>query len=631
MIGKLARRSSPLAPLRLVMLSGDWIPVTLPDRIQACWADVTVYGLGGATEASIWSNYFLIEAVDPTWPSIPYGKPLTNQSFQVLDTNLNPRPVWAPGDLYIGGIGLALGYWKDEEKTQAKFIIHPQTGERLYKTGDLARYLPDGNLEFLGREDFQVKIRGHRIELGEIENALLQYPGIKEAVVNALGDPKGHRQLVGYVVLDHNAQESLDVIPVGSHGTITDPINRLEFKLRQPAIRQQLENQPIALLTRPFDESRRHDWLARQSYRRFLNEGIPLEAFSDFLSCLQQMPLENAPLPKYRYPSAGNLYPVQTYLYVKAGRIEGLAGGTYYYHPVYHQLVPLQVEEKQPVGDFQLGAANQTIFAQAAFALFLVGDLAAIAPLYGEIARDFALLEAGYMSQLLMMQAPQHELGLCPIGGVDRTLLQSALALEADHQLLHCLAGGRIDPCQMRTWLQPTGAESTGAEKSSGHETTDTSWSQQLQKHLAQKLPDYMIPTAYLFLDALPLTPNGKVDRKALPLPDLTIGESKGFTPPCTATEQILADLWSTLLGVQQVGIHDDFFTLGGDSLILTQLRTRLCDRLQIDLPLRTFFEKNTIADFATYIDAHKAAHTMAVHPSGSQDQLNTDVEEEIW
>ncbi|MEZ4860210.1 MAG: AMP-binding protein [Caldilineaceae bacterium] len=627
------------SPLRLVMLSGDWIPVTLPDRIKACWPGVTVYGLGGATEASIWSNYFLIEEVDRIWPSIPYGKPLTNQSFQVLDANLNPRPVWLPGDLYIGGIGLALGYWKDEEKTQAKFIIHPQTGQRLYKTGDLARYLPDGNLEFLGREDFQVKIRGHRIELGEIENTLLQYPGIKEAVVNAVGDPKGHRQLAGYVVLDTHAQESLNAVPMALkqipdvyeqrlNGTITDPINRLEFKLRQPGIRHQLEYPPIALPSRPFDEHRRHDWLARQSYRRFLEEVIPLEVFSDFLSCLQQMRLEDAPLPKYRYPSAGNLYPVQTYLYVKPGRIDGLAGGCYYYHPAYHQLVPLQSEQNQSMGDFQVGAANQTIFTQAAFTLFLVADLAAIAPIYGEIARDFALLETGYVSQLLMMQAPSYELGLCPLGVADQTSLQSAFALGTEHQLLHCLAGGRIDPCQMKTWLQPTAIESAGAEKSS---SDSMSWSQRLQKHLGQKLPDYMIPTVYLFLNALPLTPNGKVDRKALPLPDLTTGENRNFTPPHTATEQLLAALWSTLLDVRQVGIYDNFFALGGDSLILTQLRTRLREHLQIDLPLGTFFEKNTIADFAMYIDAYKAAQTMAVHPNGTQDQLNIDDEEETW
>lgn len=186
--------------LRLVMLSGDWIPVALPDRIRACAPHAELFSLGGATEASIWSILYPIETVDPAWKSIPYGKPMVNQSFHVLDDALEPRPVWVPGNLYIGGIGLAQGYWRDAEKTAASFITHPRTGERLYKTGDLGRYLPDGNIEFLGREDFQVKIRGFRIELGEIEVTLEQHPAVERAVVTAAGDSKGARSLVAYVV-----------------------------------------------------------------------------------------------------------------------------------------------------------------------------------------------------------------------------------------------------------------------------------------------------------------------------------------------------------------------------------------------------------------------------------------------
>lgn len=143
--------------LRLVLLSGDWLPVSLPEQIRALCPDVQVVSLGGATEASIWSILYPIEQVDPTWRSIPYGRPMANQYFYVLNAALEPCPIWVPGQLYIGGIGLALGYWRDEEKTNASFMIHPRTQERLYKTGDLGRYLPDGNIEFLGREDFQVK------------------------------------------------------------------------------------------------------------------------------------------------------------------------------------------------------------------------------------------------------------------------------------------------------------------------------------------------------------------------------------------------------------------------------------------------------------------------------------------
>ena len=187
--------------LRLVMMSGDWIPVGLPDRIRALASraeGIDVMSLGGATEASIWSITYPIEKVDPEWVSIPYGAPMVNQRFHVLNDRLEPAPVWVPGQLYIAGIGVALGYWRDAERTGASFITHPVTGERLYRTGDLGRYLPDGHIEFLGREDFQVKIQGYRIELGEIETVLAQHEAVRDAVVVAVGQARGVKRLVGY-------------------------------------------------------------------------------------------------------------------------------------------------------------------------------------------------------------------------------------------------------------------------------------------------------------------------------------------------------------------------------------------------------------------------------------------------
>ncbi|MFS0581059.1 amino acid adenylation domain-containing protein [Brevibacillus sp. 179-C9.3 HS] len=195
--------------LRLVLLSGDWIPLDLPDKIKAYFPHVQVIGLGGATEASIWSNFFVIQDIDPSWKSIPYGRPMVNQRYHVLSEWMGDCPVWVPGQLYISGTGLAKGYWNDESKTNEKFITHPRTGERLYRTGDLGRYLPDGTLEFLGREDFQVKIRGHRIELGEIEMALKRQDGVKDAVVAVPDDGADEKRLVGYVVLDRHKESAL--------------------------------------------------------------------------------------------------------------------------------------------------------------------------------------------------------------------------------------------------------------------------------------------------------------------------------------------------------------------------------------------------------------------------------------
>ncbi|GAA0624214.1 hypothetical protein GCM10010174_49210 [Kutzneria viridogrisea] len=191
-------------PLRVVMLSGDWIPVTLPARIQAIAPDVSVYSLGGATEAAIWSICYPITETDPDWASVPYGKPLRNQRFHVLDELWRHCPTWVTGELYIAGAGLARGYLGDPDKTGASFVRHPETGERLYRTGDLGRYLPDGTIEFLGRRDFQVKVNGYRVELGEIEAALLRDPRVRAAVVTVLGE-RHNLRLAGYVVLTTEA------------------------------------------------------------------------------------------------------------------------------------------------------------------------------------------------------------------------------------------------------------------------------------------------------------------------------------------------------------------------------------------------------------------------------------------
>ena len=199
-----------LAALRVVMMSGDWIPVDLPDRLRALAPAARIVSLGGATEAAVWSIAHEIGEVDPTWDSIPYGRPLRNQSFHVLNDRFEECPVWATGELYIGGAGLAEGYWRDEQRTAASFVAHPGTGERLYRTGDLGRWRPDGTVEFLGREDFQVKIGGFRIELGEIEAALNEQGGVATAVVAAVGPDRHHRRLVAYLVPEPGAGADAD-------------------------------------------------------------------------------------------------------------------------------------------------------------------------------------------------------------------------------------------------------------------------------------------------------------------------------------------------------------------------------------------------------------------------------------
>nr|WP_253600874.1 amino acid adenylation domain-containing protein [Burkholderia cenocepacia] len=171
--------------VRAALLSGDWIALDLPARLrERCGDACAFHALGGATEAGIWSNVQTVRDVPPHWRSIPYGRPLPGQAYRVVDGDGRDVPDYVPGELLIGGDSLARGYRNDPELTAQRFVQH--ASGRWYRTGDRGRYWPDGTLEFLGREDRQVKVRGHRIELGEIEAALAAHPLIDGACASVV-------------------------------------------------------------------------------------------------------------------------------------------------------------------------------------------------------------------------------------------------------------------------------------------------------------------------------------------------------------------------------------------------------------------------------------------------------------
>lgn len=172
--------SGALSSLRIALVSGDWIALDLADRLRTAAPGARLLALGGATEAGIWSNVQPVDDVPDGWRSVPYGRPLSNQQFRVVDDQGLDRPDWVSGDLLIGGRSLAKGYVGDVDLTADRFIS--QLDRRWYRTGDTGRYWPDGTLEFLGRRDTQVKVSGHRIELGEVEAAMQRAPGVDRAV-----------------------------------------------------------------------------------------------------------------------------------------------------------------------------------------------------------------------------------------------------------------------------------------------------------------------------------------------------------------------------------------------------------------------------------------------------------------
>ncbi|HRI72091.1 MAG TPA: amino acid adenylation domain-containing protein [Polyangium sp.] len=441
--GNASLNSDALASLRWAIFSGDFIPVELPDRLRKLASNITIIASGGPTETTVWDIWYPIGHVDPAWKSIPYGRALRAATYHIFDEQLRERPVWVPGEMYIGGIGLARGYWHDDQKTRERFIVHPVTGERLYKSGDLGRWLPDGNIEILGRADFQVKIRGYRIELGEVEAAIQNHPDVQQAIVLAIGDNAKDKRLCAYVV-PRKAAAPVQQPTVSPKGM--SDAEKVEFKFGRHGLRHDLDQAPV-LAFGPIeqDEATLLPYARRRSIRAFVDKPIELSRLGQLLRVLAAINSPGTLLPKYRYPSGGSLYPVQTYVYIKPDKVEGAAAGFYYYDPNLNGL--------RKVSDSTMGAAAQVtwnvdLFDQAAFVLLFVGKLAAIEPLYGPQARNFCLLEAGYMGQLLMEQAPSLDLGTCPLGHVDLDPFRAALGIDDSSVFLQGMAGGMVAPAQ---------------------------------------------------------------------------------------------------------------------------------------------------------------------------------------
>jgi amino acid adenylation domain-containing protein/thioester reductase-like protein len=432
--------------LRVIQLSGDWIPVSLPEAIRAIVPDAKIVSVGGATETSINSILYEVNRVDPAWTSIPYGRPMTNQRAYVLDERLEPCPLWVPGELYVAGVGLARGYWADPVQTGERFLTHPRTGERVYRTGDWSRWLPDGNLEFLGRRDQQVKVHGHRIELGEIETTLERHPWVARAVVVAEGDKE--KRLVAHVVperpstaLDGFGLEASESATVAWPPLLQNPEARSAFQKTILTVRSDVEITTVldgaerAALAPPTAEGIRRSPLR--------TEKVSHVALAGLLECTRRMRNEYTALPKARYGSAGSLYPVQLYVIVEADRVEGVESGVYYYHPIEHALIRVAGPLSFAGGSAGGGAASK----QRAFTLLLVGNMAGVAPIYGPLSERFCWIEAGLVSHLLERTAREHGLGLRSAAGFPAEGLQAMLRLGQGDRFLYALAGWVIlDP-----------------------------------------------------------------------------------------------------------------------------------------------------------------------------------------
>lgn len=716
--------------LRLVLLSGDHIPTQLVRKIHSLFNPVACVSLGGATEASIWSIFHPISSNDFDMCAIPYGRPLANQRFYVLNPTMDPCPDWVVGDLYIAGSGLAKGYWADEDKTRQAFILHPVTGERLYRTGDLGFYRPNGDIMFSGRKDAQVKIRGHRIELGEIEATLRRYPGVVDAVVAVSEDKNQSRQIIAGVVVenkpechapaedaaetaspftalvngvmkaDENILASLDREGLSDFVRWVHQITVLEIarvckemglfagagesvRLDELTLRHHIQPEFHPLVQQWFSLLVREGWLNMKEEGVFFRD----KPFPEHPS---------ASIPAGEFAGVGWLKP---YLENAArivrecgGHAQSIITGAADPAEVFFResasLSPSSLNRAMPgAGEISAVLSNALeAFIQARGAevrifeigavdgadtrVFLAGlnrkniryTVSATSPFFMNTVRR-NLKDIPELEYAIFNAERNPEEQNLPLGGFDIILGANSLHRAKDipgllRHLKSLLApngvllfsegtantslqlitagflergfGGFTDErAKTNTPLLPAprwkallgeaGFEDAGF--CPAHESTGQSIGQavffarmpagstapsiaRINDFLKQRLPEYMIPGAYAFIDKIPLSPNGKVDRKSLSgCIDALPQDKRPMVSPSTETEMLLAEIWCQILNIESVGIHEDFFGMGGDSLLANMLATQLKKRTGIRVPLGTVFEKSTIFTLGRHID----------------------------
>lgn len=195
-VARLDERAQALTSLGTVLMSGDRVPPSLPSQIRKAAPNAVLHSLGGPTENTVWNIHQPLSEKTDSLERIPYGRPTSNNRYYILNSDGHPSPDWVVGELHAAGVGLATGYIGADAADEARFRYDAGLQERLYATGDLGRYLPDGSIEILGRTDFQLKINGYRIDPGEIESCLLQETGVTDCVVQAIQGRAGQMFLV---------------------------------------------------------------------------------------------------------------------------------------------------------------------------------------------------------------------------------------------------------------------------------------------------------------------------------------------------------------------------------------------------------------------------------------------------
>lgn len=690
--------------LRIALVSGDWVGLDLSARLAALAPGCRLVALGGATEAAIWSNAIDVPVeIPPRWNSVPYGFPLTNQCYRVVDTHGRDCPDWVPGELWIGGVGVAQGYRGDPKRTADRFVVHP--GQRWYRTGDHGRYWPDGTLEFLGRRDTQLKIRGHRTELGEIEAVLETHPQIGRAIVAVFNEPG--TTLIAAVTTRSDPGER--VISSPEWCSALDrvlPASRRADQVAVPdcdAEAELVEGLLIHLLSRRCvitDRPRSPEQLA--SSFGVADDHLP--AFRFWLSWLTGrgvLTVDDGELsagPRWSVVAGSDRWPglveqaagtpladVAARLAERVDDLIAMLRGdldvmTLLEDPV---LAPEALTDIFPAAKVALSEITDSLndLALSLDRQLRIVELGArtgysSARLLGRLSPDrvdYTLTDAS--ARLLALAKKRlanhsHRLRFHRLTGTvipahlhrqfdvllsNNSLhdfyhvasgLSAAAELLAPHGVLLALEQTELLPlativtvlssrglCTLdqdrrqrdtpllntQEWCRLLAAH--GFERPQAwHQGTsplvhlracratssDPIRTAEIRGWLAERLPAHMIPNRLVVLPRLPLNANDKVDRSRIRsmLEHDIEPESVDSEPAHGRAEEIVAATWAELLDVPAVSRTDNFFALGGDSMLLLTVQTSLAQRLQREVDLIDLYRYPTVASLAAHFGA---------------------------
>ncbi|HEX9942196.1 MAG TPA: amino acid adenylation domain-containing protein [Thermoanaerobaculia bacterium] len=644
------RRPGRPRRLRALFTGGDVVPADLVADLRETFPGARIWILYGPTETAILAAAHPVPADGPARSLL--GRPLDGATIDLRDAAGRLVPAGVPGEVWIGGAAVTRGYWQRDDLTAEKFVT--RNGRRFFRSGDLARRLPDGALEFLGRTDDQVKVRGFRIELGEVESALARHPCVAAAVVAAWEDDgTAGKRLVAYVVpceADEPALVTTAAEHVAQWQTLYDDTYGRGTDGRDAAFNLQGWNSSYTGEPIPAEEMR--EWvdgavgrLLALDHRRVLEvgcgTGLLLFRVAPDAECYEGTDFSPVVLDLVRQEADRRGLAQVALARRAADDWSGVAAGSY-------DLVVLNsVVQYFPGVDYLLRVLAGAVRAVRPGGAVFVGDVRSLPLLeafHASVERFRAgdsLSEEELRRRVRRRMAEEEELVLDPalFRALARTLpIRRVEVLRKRGRYRNELTRFRYDVV-LHVGAAPSPSMPVppveGSWRSFANDPLRTRLARalvpELRRALQAELPDYMVPSAFVLLDALPLTVHGKVDRAALPAPP----RAGGSTPPRTTVETALAELWREILGADRVGLEDNFFDLGGHSLLATQLVSRIRIEMGMDLPLRTVFEAPTLGGLAAEVAARRgeAAAAGAVglrRAAGSEAPLSFS-QERLW